>query len=292
MMNPLLGASVLSWIPPVWNMEELEYAIRQSATTGFDILEILLPPTMQVDVTGIKKLLKQYDMQVTCALNLPPEAHTPKYPTKAINLIKAALDVTSGLSAGYLGGVLHSGIGVFSGKPRTREEEDTLCEVWTEVAAYAAQRDITIGIEPINRYETYVCTSIAETLSLIRRVNAPNLAVHPDTFHMNIEEADFYHPIIEAGNRIQHIHITESDRGMLGEGNVHWDDLFKALHEINYSGRLVLENFSTSVHGMAEAVSLWRPSKYNADELAQGSLEFLTKMIFKEHNNSDEHHFV
>lgn len=26
---------------------------------------------------------------------------------------------------------------------------------------------------------------------------------------------------------LRHIHMTESDRGMLGEGNVRWDDLFR-----------------------------------------------------------------
>ena len=63
--------------------------------------------------------------------------------------------------------------------------------------------------------------------------------------------------------------MTESDRGMLGEGNVRWDDLFRGLQEIDFNGNLVLENFSNSVPGMAEAVSLWRPSKYNADALAK-----------------------
>lgn len=49
---------------------------------------------------------------------------------------------------------------------------------------------------------------------------------------------------------------------MLGEGNVRWDDLFRGLQEIDFNGNLVLENFSNSVPDMAEAVSLWRPSKY------------------------------
>lgn len=47
-----------------------------------------------------------------------------------------------------------------------------------------------------------------------------------------------------------HIHMTESDRGMLGEGNVRWDDLFRGLQEIDFNGNLVLENFSNSVPGM------------------------------------------
>ena len=84
--------------------------------------------------------------------------------------------------------------------------------------------------------------------------------------------------VIAAGSRLRHIHMTESNRGMLGEGNVRWDDLFRGLQEIDFNGNLVLENFSNSVPGMAEAVSLWRPSKYNADELAKGSLAFMRKM--------------
>ena len=59
-------------------------------------------------------------------------------------------------------------------------------------------------------------------MRFIKRVNAPNLSLHLDTFHMNIEETSFYEPVIAAGSRLRHIHMTESDRGMLGEGNVRW----------------------------------------------------------------------
>ena len=98
---------------------------------------------------------------------------------------------------------------------------------------------------------------------------------------MCIEETCFYQPVIAAGPRLKHIHMTESDRGMLGEGNVRWDDLFKGLQAIQFNGRLVLENFSNSIPGMAEAVSLWRPSKYPAEELAKGSLAFMRRMTEK-----------
>ena len=258
-MNPTFGASILSWIPPMWTPEGGLFAIQQASAAGFDLLEILLPPSMEFDAPTVKRQLKQHGLKATCSL-------------------KEALDKASELEVDYLGGVLHSGIGVFSGKQRTREEENTLCEVWAEVAEYAARSGITIGIEPINRYESYMCTSAEEVLRFIKRVNAPNLSLHLDTFHMNIEETSFYEPVIAAGSRLRHIHMTESDRGMLGEGNVRWDDLFRGLQEIDFNGNLVLENFSNSVPGMAEAVSLWRPSKYNADALAKGSLAFMRKM--------------
>lgn len=114
---------------------------------------------MEFDAPTVKRQLKQHGLKATCSLNLPQEAHIPFYPKEATRLIKAALDKASELEVDYLGGVLHSGIGVFSGKQRTREEENTLCEVWAEVAEYAGRSGITIGIEPINRYESYMCTS-------------------------------------------------------------------------------------------------------------------------------------
>jgi D-psicose/D-tagatose/L-ribulose 3-epimerase len=68
---------------------------------------------------------------------------------------------------------------------------------------------------------------------------------------------------------------------MTGEGNVHWDDFFKALAEINYQGPLVLENFSSQIKELVGPTSLWRPSKYNSEDLAKGSLLFMRKMVDK-----------
>jgi D-psicose/D-tagatose/L-ribulose 3-epimerase len=278
-MNPKFGASLLSWILPRWTPEAGLYAIQKTAAVGFDLLEILLPPSMEFDAVTVKKQLADHNLAAVCSLNLPPTAHIPFHPQEATRLMKAALHKTAQLDVTFLGGVLHSGIGVFSGQPRTLKEETIVCDVWADVADYAAKLGITIGIEPINRYESYVCTSANDVLEFLTRVNKPNLGLHLDTFHMNIEEANFYDPVIAAGSSLKHIHMTESDRGMLGEGNVHWDDLFRALKAINYDGNLVLENFSSAVPGMASAVSLWRPSRYNADELAKGSLDFMRRKV-------------
>ena len=46
-MNPTFGASILSWIPPMWTPEGGLFAIQQASAAGFDLLEILLPPSME-----------------------------------------------------------------------------------------------------------------------------------------------------------------------------------------------------------------------------------------------------
>jgi len=274
-MKVKFGASILSWIPPKWTAEGGLFAIQKTAGAGFDLLEILLPPSMDIDTTTVKRQLKEYNLDAVCTFNLPTSCHIPFYPEVATSMMKAALNKTAELDLTFLGGVLHSGIGVFSGKPITEKEEQTVCEVWADVADYAKKLGITIGVEPINRYESYVCTAATDTLKMIERTGADNMVLHLDTFHMNIEEDNFYDPVIAAGDRLKHIHMTESNRGMLGEGNVHWDNLFRGLSSIDFTGNLVLENFTSQVDGMASAVSLWRHSKYDADQLAIGSLEFM-----------------
>ena len=278
-MKVKFGASILSWIPPMWTAEAGKYAIEKTAAAGFDMIELLLPNNMDFDEKEVKAQLKSAGIGSVCALILRKEQHIPQYPKEALHLIKQALDKTAALDTDFLGGVLHSGIGCFTGNPVTDDEKATIVEVLQEVAGYASKLGITIGIEPINRYESYVCNTAENVLELIGKTNASNLVVHLDTFHMNIEENNFYDPVVASGSLLKHIHITESNRGMPGEGTVNWDELFKGLKEINFEGNLVLENFSSSVPGMQQAVSLWQPSAHDAEALAKGSLAFIKQRV-------------
>jgi len=277
-MKVKFGASLLSWIIPNWTAEAGKYAIEKTANAGFDLLEILLPNSMEFNSKEVRKHLNDNNLDAVCSFNLPKEAHIAFYPTVAEKLIKQAIEKTTELESDFLGGVLHGGIGAFSGNPLTVKEANIIVEVWSKVSDYAKEKGVDIGIEPINRYESYVCNTAKNVLDLIEKTQKDNLFLHLDTFHMNIEENNFYDPIILAGKKLKHIHITESHRGMLGEGTVNWDELFKALREIDFEGNLVLENFSSSIKGMQQMVSLWQESPYDAEDLAIDSLKFLQSM--------------
>lgn len=245
------------------------------------MLEICLPGTLDFDAKTVKKQLDDHGVGVRLSLNLPAECHIPLYPQKAADTIKKAVDLAAEVGSDFLGGVLHSAIGTFTGQPLTVTEKATVYGVFADVAAYAKMYGIIVAPEPINRYESYVFTAAEEVLSMIGAIGAANLGLHLDTFHMNIEEANFYEPVIKAGNRLKHVHMTESDRGMMGQGNVHWDDLFRGLAEIDYQGPLVLENFSSEITELVGPTSLWRTSKYNSEDLAKGSLAFMKEMVAK-----------
>jgi D-psicose/D-tagatose/L-ribulose 3-epimerase len=277
---PIFGTTYLSFIP-CWTPEGGLYAIKKTAEYGFGMLEICLPASLEFDAQVVKKQLDEHGIAGRLTLNIPAECHMPLYPEKATKLIKAAINKVAEMDGDFLGGVLHSAIGKFSGNPCTDQERLVVQQVFTELAAYARVRNITIAPEPINRYESYVFTVTEEVLEMIDAIGTDNIGLHLDTFHMNIEEPNFYDPVVLAGNSLKHLHITESDRGMLGEGNVHWDDLFRGLAEINYQGPLVLENFSSEIKELVGPTSLWRPSKYNSENLAKGSLTYMKKMVDK-----------
>ncbi len=282
---PIFGTSILSFIP-AWTAEGGAFAIKKTAEYGFDMLEINLPASLNFDSKTVKEQLTEHRILGRCSFNLPKDCHIPFYPEKATATIKKVLDKVAEMESDFLGGVLHSAIGTFTGTPCTTDEKWIVEQVLAEVSNYALKQNITIAIEPINRYESYVYTSASEVLDSIKKIGNPNLGLHLDTFHMNIEEPNFYNPIIEAGDKLKHIHITESDRGMTGEGNVHWDDFFKALAQINYQGPLVLENFSSEIKALVGPTSLWRPSKYNSEYLAKGSLNFMKSMVLKHYKNN------
>lgn len=270
------GASMLSWIT-AWTPDGGLYAIEKTAACGFDILEISLPASLNLDVATVKNQLSAFGIEGRYTFILPKDFHLPQHPDKASNLLCKAIDLVAEMEGHFLGGVLHSAIGSFTGKPCTSWERMIIKDVFTSVCSHAEHNGIILGLEPINRYESYVITSANEVLGLAAEINHPSLGLMLDTFHMNIEETDFYTPVIAAGDQLKYVHMTESDRGMLGEGNVHWDDFFRGLAQINYAGDLVLENFSSHVAGMPEMTSLWRPSKYDPMSLAKGSLAFMKK---------------
>ncbi len=288
---PKFGTSYLSFIP-YWTPEGGKYSIEKASEYGFDMLEINLPANLEFNVNAVKKQLEDNNIEARFSLNLPKDCHMPLYPDKSLKLIKSAIDIVSEMEGDFLGGVLHSSIGSFTGKPCTLNERETVKQVFTEIAKYAQQSNIIIAPEPINRYESYVFTSADEILDMIEEIDMPNIGLHLDTFHMNIEETNLYDPIIRAGERLIHTHITESDRGMTGEGNVNWDLFFKALAKIDYQGPLVLENFSSEIKELIGPTSLWRPSKYNSEELAKGSLLFMKRMVDKWYNNKHSHNFT
>lgn len=270
----LFGAHTFIWAAE-WTSETAEHVIDGAARAGLDFVEIPLLHPDRMDTGGTRRLLDRYGLQCTCSLGLPKEAHLPFAPDGATVFLQQAVDAAAALESPVLTGCLYTHLGTLTRQPPTDGEIDLVVRVLKRVARYAADRGISLGIEPVNRYETYLINLAEQAIAVLDRVDEPNLFLHLDTYHMNIEEKGFHDPIVAAGPRMQYIHLSESDRGIPGTGNVHWDDVFRGLKDAGYSGRLVMESFAAVNEDIIGATAMWRDVVGDPHRLVTEGLAFL-----------------
>jgi len=271
---PQFGAHAFIWAGE-WTPEGAEKVIRGASEAGLEFVEIPLLHPESMDVSGTRELLDGYGIGCTCSLGLPEAAHLPFDPEAAEKFLRAAVDVTAALGSDALSGAIYTHLGTLTRKPPSEDELAKVARVIKSVARYAAQQDVSLGIEAINRYETYLINLASQADEMLSRIDEANVFVHLDTYHMNIEEKGFYDPIVATGPRMRYIHLSESDRGTPGTGNVHWDDVFLGLKAVEYDGRLVMESFAAVNEDIIGATALWRDVVGDPQALITDGLVFL-----------------
>lgn len=268
------GAHAFIWVPD-WSRESAERAIREAAEAGLDFVEVPLLRLEDLDVEKTRALLNQYGLGVTCSLALPAQASLPDHPKAGRAFLLRALETAHRLGSPIVTGVIYGTLGKLSGHGPRPDELDTVARTLKQVAREAASLGMRLGIEPVNRYESYLVNLAQQGLDLIEQIDEPNVFLHLDTYHMNIEEKGFKEPILRAGKLLQYIHLSESDRGTPGSGNVRWDEVFAALASIGYSGDLVMESFVAHNPDIARATCMWRQVVEDPAILVRDGLAFL-----------------
>lgn len=269
-----LGAHCSLWTGS-WTREAAETAIPEAAKYGLQVIEIALLNPDAVDVPHSKALFAAHGVAPTCSLGLPGHAIAPLDPQAATRFLEKVVDTAAALGARVVTGVTYSGIGYKTGKPPQEAEYAAIASALRPIARRCADQGITLGLEPCNRYETHLVNTGAQALSLIERIGEPNVMLHFDTYHMNIEEKGFAGPIEQAGHALQYIHLSESDRGVPGTGTVDWGQIFQALAAIGFQGDLVLESFIVTPPEIVEALCIWRPVAKNREEVLDRGLSYL-----------------
>lgn len=269
-----MGAHAAVWTDE-WSPGGAERAISGAAAAGLDFVEIPLGDPRAFDASLTRELLDHYGVGVTCSVGLPDDAHAPFAPRRAVEFLAGAVQVTAALGSDVLTGEVYTNLGTFTGGPPEKGELVSVAEVLKRIARLAAPSGISIGVQPVNRFENYLVNTALGADELIDRIGEPNVFAHLDTFHMNIEEKGFRDPVLRLGERLRYVHLSESDRGTPGSGNVRWDELFAALSEIGFDGRLVLESFVHPDPEMTRLAALWRDVSEDPEEPLREGLPFL-----------------
>ena len=108
-----------------------------------------------------------------------------------------------------------------------------------------------------------------------QRIAEPNVGIHLDAYHMNIEENEFRAPVVLVAEHILHFHLSESHRGIPGRGTVDWEAIMSALGDAGYAGHVGLESFAEVSDAMRGATCIWRDLAPSSDELVSEGLAFL-----------------
>ena len=66
--------------------------------------------------------------------------------------------------------------------------------------------------EPLNRYETNLCNTVADGVKLLEAIQSQNVVLLADLFHMNIEEENIADALRHGGKHIGHVHFVDSNR--------------------------------------------------------------------------------
>jgi len=147
-----------------------------------------------------------------------------------------------------------------------QKARDQFIDLLKHLAPLAQQYDIIIAIEPIRSQETNFINTVKEACEIARLVNHKNIRVLADFYHMACE-GESPESIVQAGNLLVHCHIAEkTNRAAPGVNKDDFTPYFKALHQINYQGRISVECSWTNFEKEApEAISTLKKQQ---DELS------------------------
>jgi sugar phosphate isomerase/epimerase len=158
---------------------------------------------------------------------------SPEVRAAAIARAKSHIPLAARLNATII-------IGLLRGILRPKVERDRamawLVTALEECCDAARGAGVRLALEPLNRYETTLINTVAQGRALLEAVGATNFGLLLDTFHMNIEEPVIETSIRQAGDRIFHFHVADSNRWHPGAGHLNFATILRSLYETGYNG--------------------------------------------------------
>jgi sugar phosphate isomerase/epimerase len=224
----------------------LEESMRSAKDLGFDAIEIFPPSPDYFQTIDAAKLAQQTGLEIAAVgtgagwlkHKLSLADAEPQVRARAMEFLSSMLVAATQLEAPMI-------IGSMQGRSvpgvSTTQAKEFLREGLERLDAQAKAIGGNILYEPLNRYETNQCNTLAQGTELIRGLSSTKLLA--DWFHMNIEEADMVESILKAGTAIGHVHFADTNRLAVGSGHLSVQPLIDALGQISYRGFLSAEVF-------------------------------------------------
>jgi len=278
-----LGIEIFYWIDN-WADDQTAF-FERAVACGFEAVEISLVSGPDIDVAGMRAKLERHGLAVYCSMGLPADKDitSPDAATRraGIDYLKRCLETAHKLGSPILGGLPHVPWLHFPKEIELRPCRERSAAALREVAATAADLGLTICLEIINRFETYIFNTVDEGLAYLRMVDHPAVKLQLDTYHLNMEEDSLAGAIEQAGANLGHFHCAASNRKLPGRGHIDWGAVRQALDRVDYQGGLVIETFPNPKAETGRTVNVWRPLVTNFDAEARQAAEFVRRHLIE-----------
>lgn len=277
-----------------WDADHKKY-IKKAAQIGFDILEFQAQPLLEMSDEHIRELKRVADaegIELTYSLGLDR-----RYDVSSLDetIRKGGVtylqNIIRKMEVG--GGTLLSGVS-YAGWGTPDDMGDSKMPYWNqsvksmkEIIKVAEACGVTYCVEAVNRFETCLINTAKEALAYIEEIDSKNIGVLLDTYHMNIEEDSLGDAIRLVGaDRLKSFHTGDNNRRAPGRGHINWDEVFEALADIGYTGRIVSEPFVMQGGEVGRDIHVYRdlienPCEAAIDAEAAYLLNFEREMITK-----------
>jgi sugar phosphate isomerase/epimerase len=228
----------------VYGSEPIAVGIRRLARFGYQGVELVGEPA-DSDALAIREELERDGMVASSIVSIfTPErdivSSSPEVRQNAIDYVKANIDYAAVLGADV---VTFTPTACMKIVPEAALDQEWAwaVEAGCELATYAGDHGVTIGVEPWNRYETYLINRLEQSAVFVDEVDHPNIGCMADTFHMALEEADMAAAIRQVGSRLVHVHLADSNRAAPGFGHTDFRPIVQAIADVKYDGWISYE---------------------------------------------------
>ena len=273
-----IGVNVWVWESPFRTDLHLDLLSR-AKSLGAEVVEFALEDDSVFDTGALRRTLESHELECS-VIGLFGSRRDLSSPDPATRLKGMEYAKRCLATAAEMGATLYSGAVVGVGGAEVLSREDRVvrlqraAECLHELGDCAAKMGVSFAVEVLNRYETNLVNTAEEARSLIDTVGHRSVGIHLDTFHMSIEERSIGAAIRVAGDKLFHMHGSESHRGTPGDGNIQWGEVASALNDVNFVRYVVIESFNPKGR-LAPLARFWRPYANSPEALARNGIAFL-----------------
>ncbi len=276
-----IGMNMLLWTGHV-TAEHLPHMAAIKAT-GFDGVEIpVFDPSEVAHFAALGAMLDDLGLERTAVALIPDEAHNPltgdpAAAGRALDHLKRVAECCAAMGATHLVGPFYQPLGVFTGEKPTGAELDRCAALHRDFAPFARGAGLTLALEPLNRFEAYLINTIEQGINYCELLGEDGFGILYDTFHQHIEEKDPLAALddVLASPFLNHVHISENDRGTPGAGHAKIRETIARLKASDYDGWLTIEAFGRAVPELAAATKVWRDLFADPADVYRGGYAYI-----------------